>query len=161
MVKARALSQQSIRIDRRRPDTGRRRFGHVARTARETDTWKRFTGEKLSVSTLVRLCGEAGLEECSTEVMDELREQEELPEGATMVQVIKQFEQVRTHANRYDVTILVNGLPLVQIELQKTRCRHPEGVQSAPNRYSKESFNSENSLYRIKKTMEPGQNSSK
>lgn len=34
------------------------------------------------------------------------------------VQVIKQFEQAGTHANRYDVTILVNGLPLVQIELK-------------------------------------------
>ena len=34
-------------------------------------------------------------------------------------QVIKQFEQTGTHANRYDVTVLVNGLPLVQIELKK------------------------------------------
>lgn len=34
------------------------------------------------------------------------------------VQVIKQFEQTGSHANRYDVTILVNGLPLVQIELK-------------------------------------------
>ena len=35
------------------------------------------------------------------------------------VQVIKQFEQTGGHANRYDVTILVNGLPLVQVELKK------------------------------------------
>lgn len=35
------------------------------------------------------------------------------------VQVIQQFEQAGTHANRYDVTVLVNGLPLVQIELKK------------------------------------------
>ena len=35
------------------------------------------------------------------------------------MQVIKQFEQTGTHANRYDVTILVNGLPLVQIELKR------------------------------------------
>jgi type I site-specific restriction-modification system R (restriction) subunit len=35
------------------------------------------------------------------------------------VQVIKQFEQAGSAANRYDVTILVNGLPLVQIELKK------------------------------------------
>ena len=35
------------------------------------------------------------------------------------VQVIKQFEQTGSHANRYDVTILVNGLPLVQVELKK------------------------------------------
>lgn len=34
------------------------------------------------------------------------------------VQVIKQFEQTGSHANRYDVTILVNGLPLVQLELK-------------------------------------------
>jgi type I restriction enzyme R subunit len=30
----------------------------------------------------------------------------------TQVQVIKQFEQAGSAANRYDVTILVNGLPL-------------------------------------------------
>lgn len=35
------------------------------------------------------------------------------------VQIINQFEQTGTQANRYDVTILVNGLPLVQIELKK------------------------------------------
>jgi type I restriction enzyme R subunit len=35
------------------------------------------------------------------------------------VQVITQFEQKGSHANRYDVTILVNGLPLVQVELKK------------------------------------------
>lgn len=35
------------------------------------------------------------------------------------VQVIRQFEQTGIHANRYDVTLLVNGLPLVQIELKK------------------------------------------
>ena len=59
-------------------------------TARESaDYWKRFVGEGPSASILVRLCGEAGrcLEECSTEVMDELRKQEELPENASMVQV--------------------------------------------------------------------------
>ena len=35
------------------------------------------------------------------------------------VQVISQFEQKGTQSNRYDVTILVNGLPLVQVELKK------------------------------------------
>ena len=35
------------------------------------------------------------------------------------LQVIKQFEQMGSHANRYDVTVLVNGLPLVQVELKK------------------------------------------
>jgi type I restriction enzyme R subunit len=32
------------------------------------------------------------------------------------LQVIKQFEQAGSHANRYDVTVLIDGLPVVQIE---------------------------------------------
>ena len=63
------------------------------------------------------------------------------------VQVIKQFEQTGTHANRYDVTVLVNGLPLVQIELKKRGVAIREAFNQV-HRYSKESFNSEHSLYR-------------
>lgn len=63
------------------------------------------------------------------------------------VQVIKQFEQKGTHANRYDVTILVNGLPLVQVELKKRGVAIREAFNQV-HRYSKESFNSKNSLYK-------------
>lgn len=63
------------------------------------------------------------------------------------VQVIKQFEQTGTHANRYDVTILINGLPLVQIELKKRGVAIREAFNQV-HRYSKESFNSEHSLYK-------------
>ena len=63
------------------------------------------------------------------------------------VQVIKQFEQSGSHANRYDVTVLVNGLPLVQIELKKRGVAIREAFNQV-HRYSKESFNSENSLYK-------------
>jgi type I restriction enzyme, R subunit len=63
------------------------------------------------------------------------------------VQVIKQFEQAGTHANRYDVTILVNGLPLVQVELKKRGVAIREAFNQI-HRYSKESFNSDNSLYK-------------
>ena len=63
------------------------------------------------------------------------------------VQVISQFEQKGTHANRYDVTILVNGLPLVQVELKKRGVAIREAFNQV-HRYSKESFNSENSLFR-------------
>jgi type I restriction enzyme R subunit len=63
------------------------------------------------------------------------------------VQVIKQFEQTGSHANRYDVTVLVNGLPLVQIELKKRGVAIREAFNQV-HRYSKESFNSENSLYK-------------
>ncbi|QPF37510.1 type I restriction endonuclease subunit R [Acinetobacter sp. TTH0-4] len=64
------------------------------------------------------------------------------------VQVIKQFEQTGSHANRYDVTILVNGLPLVQVELKKRGVAIREAFNQV-HRYSKESFNSENSLYKF------------
>lgn len=63
------------------------------------------------------------------------------------VQVISQFEQKGTHANRYDVTILVNGLPLVQVELKKRGIAIREAFNQV-HRYTKESFNSQNSLYK-------------
>ncbi|WP_299937610.1 type I restriction endonuclease subunit R [uncultured Pelagimonas sp.] len=64
------------------------------------------------------------------------------------LQVIKQFEQVGTHANRYDVTILVNGLPFVQIELKRRGVAIREAFNQI-HRYSKESFNTEHSLFKF------------
>lgn len=63
------------------------------------------------------------------------------------LQVTSQFEQTGTYANRYDVTILVNGLPLVQVELKKRGIAIKEAFNQV-NRYSKESFNSEDSLFK-------------
>ena len=62
-------------------------------------------------------------------------------------QVIRQFEQAGSHANRYDVTILVNGLPLVQVELKKRGVAIREAFNQV-HRYSKESFNSGQSLFK-------------
>lgn len=63
------------------------------------------------------------------------------------LQVISQFEQKGSNANRYDVTILVNGLPMVQVELKKRGVAIREAFNQV-HRYSKESFNSENSLFK-------------
>lgn len=63
------------------------------------------------------------------------------------VQVINQFEQNGTQANRYDVTILVNGLPLVQVELKKRGVAIREAFNQV-HRYSKESLNCEHSLFK-------------
>jgi type I restriction enzyme, R subunit len=63
------------------------------------------------------------------------------------VQVIAQFEQKGTQANRYDVTILVNGLPLVQVELKKRGVAIREAFNQV-HRYTKESFNTKNSLFK-------------
>jgi len=64
------------------------------------------------------------------------------------VQVIRQFEQTGTHANRYDVTLLVNGLPLVHIELKRRGVAIREAFNQI-HRYSRESSNSAHSLYRF------------
>ncbi|MCX2778565.1 type I restriction endonuclease subunit R [Microbulbifer thermotolerans] len=64
------------------------------------------------------------------------------------LQVIKQFEQTGSHANRYDVTLLVNGLPLVQVELKKRGVAIREAFNQV-HRYSKESFNSDHSLFKF------------
>jgi len=63
------------------------------------------------------------------------------------LQVINQFEQTGSYDNRYDVTILVNGLPLVHIELKKRGVAILEAFNQI-HRYSKESFNKENSLFK-------------
>ena len=63
------------------------------------------------------------------------------------LQVINQFNQTGTHKNRYDVTILVNGLPLVHIEL-KARGKNLKEAFNQIHRYSKESFNTDKSLFK-------------
>ncbi|MGV0970032.1 type I restriction endonuclease subunit R [Empedobacter sp. ULE_I136] len=63
------------------------------------------------------------------------------------VQVISQVEQTGSHANRYDVTILVNGLPMIQVEVKKRGVAIREAFNQV-HRYSKESFNSDNSLFK-------------
>ena len=65
-----------------------------------------------------------------------------------ILQVCNQIKQKGRHKNRYDVTILVNGLPLIHIELKKRGVSLHEAF-SQIHRYSKESFNTENSLYKF------------
>ncbi|MBR2254045.1 MAG: type I restriction endonuclease subunit R, partial [Prevotella sp.] len=55
------------------------------------------------------------------------------------LQVINQYEVEGAHKNRYDVTILVNGLPLVHIELKKRGVNIKEAFNQI-NRYQRESF---------------------
>lgn len=64
------------------------------------------------------------------------------------MQVMNQFAQEGKKKNRYDVTILVNGLPLVHIELKKRGVSMHEAFDEI-HRYSKESFNTDSSLYKF------------
>ena len=55
------------------------------------------------------------------------------------LQVINQYEVEGVHKNRYDVTILVNGLPLVHIELKRRGVAIKEAFNQI-NRYLRDSF---------------------
>jgi type I restriction enzyme R subunit len=63
------------------------------------------------------------------------------------LQVINQYEAVDCkRPNRYDVTILVNGLPLVHVELKKRGVDVKEAFNQI-NRYNRESFWSNSGLF--------------
>lgn len=62
------------------------------------------------------------------------------------LQVIHQYEVEGKYKNRYDVTILVNGLPLVHIELKRRGVSLKEAFNQI-KRYERESFWADNSLY--------------
>ncbi|WP_455059140.1 type I restriction endonuclease subunit R [Parvimonas micra] len=64
------------------------------------------------------------------------------------LQVVNQVVGGARNENRYDVTILVNGLPLVHIELKKRGALVQEAYYQI-HRYIKESFNLDHSLYKF------------
>ena len=61
-------------------------------------------------------------------------------------QVTNQVSQEGKYKNRYDVTILINGLPLVQIELKRRGLELKEAFNQI-NRYQRHSFGSNSALY--------------
>ncbi len=62
------------------------------------------------------------------------------------LQVIHQYEVEGTYKNIYDVTILINGLPLVHIELKRRGISIKEAFNQI-RRYERDSFWADNSLY--------------
>lgn len=62
------------------------------------------------------------------------------------LQVISQVEHEGVFKNRYDVSVLVNGLPLVHIELKKRGANLKEAFNQI-ERYARESFGAGNALF--------------
>lgn len=62
------------------------------------------------------------------------------------LQVLNQYEAEGKRANRYDVTILVNGLPLVHVELKRRGIDLREAFNQI-NRYQRESFWADSGLF--------------
>ena len=61
-------------------------------------------------------------------------------------QVTNQVSMEGAYKNRYDVTVLVNGLPLVQIELKRRGLELKEAFNQT-NRYQRHSFSSSHGLF--------------
>ena len=61
-------------------------------------------------------------------------------------QVTHQISQEGTYKNRYDVTLLINGLPLVQIELKRKGLELKEAFNQI-NRYQRHSFGANAALF--------------
>jgi type I restriction enzyme R subunit len=61
-------------------------------------------------------------------------------------QVTHQISQTGKYKNRYDITLLINGLPLVQIELKRRGLALKEAFNQI-NRYQKHSFWAEEGLF--------------
>lgn len=62
------------------------------------------------------------------------------------VQVINQYEAEGVRKNRYDVTILINGLPLVHVELKRRGVAIREAFNQI-NRYQRDSFWADSGLF--------------
>lgn len=62
------------------------------------------------------------------------------------LQVINQYEIAGAYKNRYDVTILVNGLPLVHVELKRRGVDIREAFNQI-NRYQRDSFWADSGLF--------------
>lgn len=62
------------------------------------------------------------------------------------LQVINQYEAEGARANRYDVTVLVNGLPMVHVELKRRGVDIREAFNQI-NRYQRDSFWADSGLF--------------
>ncbi len=118
------------------------------------DEWQRFYGEKIANQR-------EGIVEKTRKIQSDHIQLLHRDDGDTInirlidkqnihnnkLQVLNQYEAPGgKHAARYDVTILVNGLPLVHIELKRRGVAIREAFNQI-NRYQRDSFWSESGLF--------------
>jgi type I restriction enzyme R subunit len=118
------------------------------------DEWKRFFAECIASSN-------EGIIEKTRKIQDDHIQILKRDDGSTKnvylldkknihnngLQVINQYEESRgAHETRYDVTILVNGLPLVHVELKRRGVAIREAFNQI-KRYQRDSFWAASGLY--------------
>ena len=116
--------------------------------------WKRFFSQNISNTN-------EGIEEKSQKIQEDSVQVLKRDDGTTknislidkknvhnnFLQVINQYEENSgNYENRYDVTILVNGLPLVHVELKRRGVALKEAFNQI-NRYQRDSFWAGSGLY--------------
>ena len=111
----------------------------------KTEIAKESNGIKEKAFTIQRDYKKSFVREDGTQVNIALIDKKDIHHNIT--QVINQYAvDSGTQKNRYDVTILVNGLPLVHIELKRRGVLLKEAFNQI-NRYGRESFWADNALF--------------
>ena len=111
----------------------------------KTEIAKESNGIKEKAITIQRDYKKSFVREDGTQVNVALIDKKDVHHNYT--QVINQYAvESGTQKNRYDVTILVNGLPLVHIELKRRGVLLKEAFNQI-NRYGRESFWADNALF--------------
>ncbi len=124
----------------------RRQLEVLNKTEFSDDEWQRFFSEKIAGAN-------DGIVEKTTRVQEDHIQLLKRDDGSTKniylldkqsihnnrLQVINQYEVDGARANRYDVTVLVNGLPMVHVELKRRGVDIREAFNQI-NRYHRESF---------------------
>ena len=111
----------------------------------KTEIAKESNGIKEKAFTIQRDYKKSFVREDGTQLNISLIDKKDVHHNIT--QVINQYATSGgTQDNRYDVTILVNGLPLVHIELKRRGVLLKEAFNQI-NRYGRESFWADNALF--------------
>ena len=111
----------------------------------KTEIAKESNGIKEKAITIQRDYKKSFVREDGTQLNISLIDKKDVHHNIT--QVINQYAvESGTQKNRYDVTILVNGLPLVHIELKRRGVLLKEAFNQI-NRYGRESFWADNALF--------------
>ena len=111
----------------------------------KTEIAKESNGIKEKAFTIQRDYKKSFVREDGTQLNISLIDKKDVHHNST--QVINQYAvESGTEKNRYDVTILVNGLPLVHIELKRRGVLLKEAFNQI-NRYGRESFWADNALF--------------
>ena len=111
----------------------------------KTEIAKESNGIKEKAFTIQRDYKKSFVREDGTQINISLIDKKDIHHNIT--QVINQYcVNSGSQKNRYDVTILVNGLPLVHIELKRRGVLLKEAFNQI-NRYGRESFWADNALF--------------